>query len=171
MEPFKNARTIFDIEFPIFTIALTYKRVWTEDNVTYIETDSGVYVLDNKNIDGNTLGQRRLRIKNSKLYIPRKVIHSVGQLVRSKYKTFLDNDGVLFKYYKTTIVPLKYLKVDRVVDTKAGCVLHFKNFDHPEIVSCRVAYGIKYVGYLVTNVGYILYEYSDSFKGDTWRKV
>lgn len=164
-------KSIFDIDFPIFAITKNYRNIWEEEKVTYIETDSGVYVLDNKNIQGNTLGQRRLRIKNSKLYIPRIVVHSIPQLIKSEYKTFIDNNGILFKYFKSATAPLEYHKVDRVARTDKGCVLHFKSINNPILIPCRYAFGIEYVGFLVTKMGYILYEYSETFKGNTWRKI
>lgn len=164
-------RNIFDIQFPIFAVAKNYKNIWTEDNITKIETNSGVYVLDNKNIQGDTLGQRRLRIKNSKLFIPRAVVHNIGQLIRSDYKTFIDNNGEVFKYIKHTTVPLKYYKVKKVVKTDNGCVLHFIGVDNPILAPCARAYGTEYVGFLITSMGYILYEYSENAKGDTWRKI
>lgn len=164
-------KSIFNINFPVFAVANSHKRLWSEDNILYIQTDSGVYVLDNKNIEGKTLGQRRLRITNSTLYNTRKVVHTIAQLTKSKYTTFVDNTGIPFKYFKHTVTPLKYFKVIKVRDTPKGCVLHFKNLDNPILVSCREAYGIKYVGFLITKVGYILYDYSDEFKADTWRKI
>jgi hypothetical protein len=171
MEQFKKYKNIFDMQFPIFAISTNNKRIWTEDKITYVETASGVYVLDNKNIKGDTLGQRRLRIKNSKLYIPRAVVHSIPQLIKSKYKNYIDNNGNTFKYIKHTVVPLKYYKVDKIVETDKGCVLKFKNLNNPIILSCREAYGVNYVGFLLTQIGYITYEYSEVYKADTWRKI
>ena len=166
-----TVKNIWDVEFPIFGLAKNYKRTWTEDRISYIETDSGVYVLDNKNLEGDTLGQRRLRVKSAKLFIPRLVVHSIPQLIKCEQKNFIDNKGLIFKYIKHTRVPLKYYKVDKVVDTDQGCVLHFNGIHNPIILSCREAYGIGYVGFLHTQIGYILYEYSESIKGDTWRKI
>jgi len=164
-------KNIFGIQFPIFAVAKTFKNIWEEDNITKIETASGVYVLDNKNIQGDTLGQRRLRINNSKLYIPRAVVHTIPQLIRSDYKTFIDNNGEVFKYIKHTTVPLKYYSIEKVVKTLQGCVLHFKDIDNPILVSCGRAYAIKCVRFLITNIGYITYEYSDTIKGNNWRKI
>ena len=165
-------KTIFTIDFPVFTITKNYKNIWTKDKITYIETESGVYVLDNKNMQGDTLGQRRLRLKSFDMYIPRKVIHSVTQLIKSKHRTFIDNNGIVFKYLKQTLVPLKYYEVSKVVNKpKIGCILYFKDIDNPIIVPCKQAYGINYVGFLITKIGYILYEYSEEIKGDTWRKI
>ncbi len=163
--------TLFDIEFPIFALTTYYRRIWEEDNITYIETDSGVYALDNKNIKGDTLGQRRLRIKSIKLYMPREVVHSISQLLKSDYICFIDNNGKVFKYSKTRTAPLEYHKVDRVARSAKGCVLHFKTINNPILVPCRIAFGIEYVGFIVTQLGYILYEYSEEHKQNTWRKI
>ena len=162
---------VFDVQFPVFGISNNHRRIWTEDRITKIQTDSGVYVLDNKNIQGDTLGQRRLRINNSKLYIPREVVHTVAQLIRSQYKTFIDEYGNVFEYSKKTRVDLKYYKVKEVIKKDDGCVLHFLDINNPIMVSCISAYGIEYVGFLITSIGYIAYDYSERFKADTWRKI
>lgn len=172
MERLKTHKNIFDIQFPIFAISNTHRDLWTEDNITNVRTDSGVYVLDNKNIQGDTLGQRRLRIKNSPLYIPRMVVHNISQLIKSNYRTFIDTKGELFTYTKQTTVPLKYFEVVKVVkQPNIGCILQFKNLDNPILVSCSIAYGIDYVGFLITNMGYIEYEYTEERKPNTWRKI
>lgn len=164
-------KNILDIKFPCYGITSNHKGIWTETNVTYIKTSSGVYVLDNKNIEGNTLGQRRLRIKNSALYIPRTVIHTFVQTVKSKYKIFIDNTGDIFKYIKTIKVPLKYYKVQNLIELDIGCVVTFKEIDNPILVPCRDSQGINYVGFLVTEFGYLTYDYSEEIKPNTWRKI
>lgn len=166
-----KTKYIFDVQFPIFGISNNYRNLWTEDNILKIETDSGVYTLDNKNIQGTTLGQRRLRINNSKLYMPRVVLHNIAQLLHSKYKVFIDNIGILFEYKKITRVPLEYYKVREVIQKDDGCVLHFNGIVNPIQVSSKIAYGINYVGFLITKIGYITYEYSEEFKKNTWRKI
>lgn len=164
-------KTFSDIEFPIFTITPTYKRIWDEFGVKYIETDSGTYILDNKNMKGDNLGERRLRIKNGSRYIPRKVYHSITQLIKSNNKTYIDNTGSVFTYRKTRNVPLRYYKVMDVVHREEGCILLIKNINFKLRVSCKDAYDIKYIGLLNTDTGYILYDTSDEKKKDTTRKI
>ena len=166
-----DSLTLHNIQFPIFAITNNYRNLWTEDNILKIETDSGVYVLDNKNIQGDTLGQRRLRINNSKLYIPRAVAHTIAQLIRSKHKIFIDNTGKLFEYTKVERVALEYYKVKKVKQQEDGCILFFEGLDNPIQVPTKIAYGINYVGFLITKLGYIPYEYNEEFKQDTWRKI
>ena len=166
-------KNISEIKFPIFGITDSYKRIWIEDNITYIETASGVSVLDNKNLEGDTLGQRRLRIKSQSKYIPRLSVHTVAQLINSKYRLFIDNEGIIFHYVKHKVVPLKYYKVKKRIKIEDGqyIVLTLDKILHSIKVPARQAYGINYVGILDTDVGYIEYEYSEEPKTDTWRKI
>ncbi len=160
-----------DIVFPVYTVTDSYKKIWEDTNVTYIQTQSGIYVLDNKNIDGDTLGKRRLKISNSDLYKPRKSFYSLSQLIKSKHKTFIDSTGSVFSWKKTTTVPLKYHKVIEVYHDDEYCILHLKNIEFPQKVVCSIAYEIKYVGVLHTKEGYILYSYNTEYEKDTWRKI
>lgn len=160
-----------DINFPIFTITPSYKRIWDEFNVKYIETASGVYILDNMNLSGETLGERRLQIKHGSRYIPRKAYYSITQLIKSNNKTYIDNTGRVFTYRKTRNVPLKYYKVMDVVSTEGGCILSFKGVNFKLRTNCREAYDVHYVGLLSTDIGYILYDVSDMKKRDTTRKI
>jgi hypothetical protein len=168
MEPLN----LFDIKFPIYGITNTYKNIWTDLNVLYIETNTGTYVLDNKNIVGDTLGERRLKIKNSKLYIPRKVYYNIAQLLKSKHTVFIDKYGILFKYKKTQYVPLKYYKIENIDKAEDGqCILAIPKLPFYHKTTCRIAYSINYLGLLDTPFGYILYELSEYKKSDSKRKI
>jgi hypothetical protein len=166
-----SSKSLMDIEFPIFTITPSYKRIWDEFNITYIETESGTYILDNKNLEGNTLGERRLKIKTGLRYIPRKAYYNITQLIKSKTMTYIDNTGCVFTYRKTRNVPLRYYKVKDVVSTEEGCILSFKDINFKLRISCGEAYSFNYIGLLDTDMGYILYDTSDLKKRDTYRKI
>jgi len=160
-----------DIEFPIFTLTPNYKRIWDEFNVKYIETPSGIYILDNMNLNGRTLGERRLKIKTGLRYSPRKVYYNIAQLIKSNNKTYIDNTGCVFTYRKTRMVPLKYFKVMDVISTEEGCTLLIKGINYKLRTNCREAYNIKYVGLLIVDNNYILYDVSNIPLKDTRRKI
>jgi hypothetical protein len=165
---------LFELSFPLYSITRSYKRIWREMNVLYIETDSGIYILDNKNLAGDTVGKRRLQIKTDyyKVYVPRKVVYNVMQLLHSKEKVFMDTDGIIFKYKKTEYFSLRYHKVDSVIESKDGnCILEIPKIDFSYKTSCRNAYGILYVGILHTKYGHIPYDFSEVKKKDTRRKI
>ena len=160
-----------DIQFPVYAIGKNKRKIWAELNVVYIETDNGVYILDNKNLEGNTLGKRRIKIKSDNKYILRKVYYNIEQFLHSKYSTFIDNKGKIFNWEKSIFVPLKYHKVKKVIKYENECVIHLKDINFPQKLNCRLAYGIQYVGVLHTEEGYILYEYSYKLKKDSRRKI
>lgn len=164
--------SLSNINFPIFGITDKYKRIWEEHNVTYIETDTGVYVLDNKNMEGDTVGKRRLRIKTSQLYRPRKVFYNLSQMLRGKYTIFVDNFGTVFKYKKTKFVPLTYYKVTNTYRVEDGeCVIEIPALNFSYKINCRKAYSITYVGLLDTQYGLIPYDFTDEYKPPTKRKI
>lgn len=162
--------SLFEVEFPIYSITSSYKKIWEDTNVLYIETPYNTYVLDNKNLPGDTVGKRRLQIHNSIVYQPRRVYYNIEQLLHSKDKIYLDSLGRCFKYKKTEVVPLKYHKIKSVTRTDDGCILEL-DILFPQKVNCRLAYGIKYVGILHTRYGYILYSFEEELQKDSRRKI
>lgn len=173
MQSVSNYKHITDIQFPVYGITNNYKKIWEEDKVLYIETNTGVYVLDNKNLVGSSVGKRRLLLTfNSNKYIPRVTITNISQLVNCNHKVFMDNNGSIFLYKKTKTVPLKYYSVKKIVRSEDGdCIVTFNNIDYPVRLTCREAYRLNCIGLLHTDIGYIIYEYSDTGKWNTWRKI
>ena len=164
--------SLFNIDFPVFGITNKYKKIWEEHNVLYIETETGIYVLDNKNMDGNTLGERRLKINTSKLYRPKKIYYTLAQMIHSKYTIYIDKFGKLFNYKKSKFVPLEYYKVDSITNANDGeCVLNINRINYSYKINCRKAYSINYIGLLKTEFGLIPYEFSDIWKPATKRKI
>jgi hypothetical protein len=165
---------LFDIKFPIYSITRTYERIWDDMNVTYIRTVTGTYVLDNKNVEGDTLGKRRLRIKNDiyKLYKPRKVYYNIVQLIKANEKYFIDTTGVVFQYKKTGTAKLVYYKVDEIIEAEDGeCILNIPSINYSYKTICRSAYAIKYIGLLNSAFGFIPYDFSETKGKDSWRKI
>lgn len=160
---------LHDIQFPIYPIKSNYHKIWEDHNITWIETDTGKYVLDNKNLDGDTLGKRRLKINNLMLYRPRGVFTSVAQLVKCRSKTYIDTTGKVFHYKKSSYVPLKYYKIKEVIPTDEGCILVTEKSSVR--LNCREAYRYNYVGFLETTDGDILYEFTDHYKKNSRRKI
>lgn len=161
-----------DINFPIYAITNNYKRIYEDLNVLFIETPTGRYVLDNKNMLGKTIGERRLKITNSKLYIPRKIFYTLAQMLNSKYSTFIDNYGKVFNYKKSKFVPLVYYKVEDITRAKDGeCILEIPEINYSYKTTCKNAYGILYLGLLCTDFGYIPYEFSEIYKKPSRRKI
>ena len=133
---------LFDIVFPVYSLPKVYEKIWEKYNVTYMETIYGTYVLDNKNMDGDTVGKRRLQINNSQLYRPRHVYYNIPQFLHSKTNVFMDSLGRVFKYKKTEMVPLKYHKIKSIHRLNSGeCELELDiNFSIK--VYCMLVYSV-----------------------------
>lgn len=163
-------KKLTDIKFPIYAITSSYLKIWEEFGVLYIRTTKDK-VLDNKNIQGSTLGSRRAKISEDSLYKLRGTIFSVPQLLNSKYKTYIDTNGLVFKYNKHSFVPLVYHKVKKVIKKEDGCIVSFKDTTYMAKMPYRDAIRIKYAGILHTQLGDILYEYTEEKKKNTRKKI
>ena len=76
---------MININFPIYPLR-AYNNLAKIDGITYIDTYYSSYVLDNKNLEGATLAERRARSKE-KLYPLNEKITDFKGLILSKYKT------------------------------------------------------------------------------------
>ena len=68
-------------------------------------------VLDDKNMDGKTLGRRRIQSPMKSIYPLRYMIEDEIGLMRHRGKTFLDSGGRVFNYEKTETCKLHYNKI------------------------------------------------------------
>lgn len=132
------------------------------------ELNHNILVIDDKNIAGKNLGERRLRLRangNVNLYPLRRAIYMLGDLIRltvGKKSWAIDSNGVIFNYLKTTRASMtchKILKVLRV--STGGYSLEVEGISERfkilnEIRDCKYA-GI--ISYNRRNILYGLYEY------------
>lgn len=163
---------LFDIEFPVYKLPTKYVDIWEEYNVLYLKTIYATYILDNKNVEGDTVGKRRVRLSDiSQLYRTRAVYYNMEQFLHSTGKIFMDNIGRCFKYEKTEIVKLKYHKVLDIEYLDSGDCSLLLDINLHIRLSCKRAQEATYLGILHTKYGYILYELTEEHKKDTWKKI
>lgn len=158
------------IRWPLYGIG-NYKTLEEIDNVLRIVTDYGAeYVIDNKNLYGDTLGTRRLRVKDEKLYKLKGIYYTMFDVFNSKKKMFIDSNGILFKLEKKTKRDLIYVEVEdvRVYKNKLLC----KCKEISKIIEIPFIPKImpRYLGLLRIPGDYLLYELSRTRKKNTWRK-
>lgn len=161
------------ITYPCYGLSNSIIQTTEDDKIVYAEWNSGIInILDNKNLEGNTLGQRRLRITPSKLCKIKKTFFSFKAMKDSRLKRFISNKGDVFVYNKTYSAKLKYYKIIRTdrVDS-IGLLLYTKELPYPIKISNSIWQGEDYVGTLHVGKGTLLYELSTHKKKDTWRKV
>ncbi len=155
------------IEFPIF--ALPSSNWEEQDGLLFIDNR----VVDDRNMPGKTIGMRRLQTPIKDLVPLRGSIAAPVSLIRqTRIKTFIDNVGTPFIYEKTTSSSLKYYKIRKIERKDIASVLWLKGVSFPFKVPRPPNEGFTWAGVLhLKDIPWLLYEYSETAKSDTRRKV
>ena len=130
-----NNATLDKIAFPVYKLR-SYTKIEYTDNITYVHTYYKSYVLDNKNLLGDTLGERRTRIKEGNIY-PFKANFKTPRDLVVAAKTgdvFCDSTGKLFKYKKTKLCDILCFKIKNKVTFNSKVILHLEDFPVPFVV-------------------------------------
>lgn len=137
------------------------------------EIVSKVSILDDTSIDADTLGKRRLLLKEKGVPLLRinKVFYFVGDIIKSSSNMFIDNTGRLFKYTKTRSVPLIFRKIIKKWNNPIGAGTIIEVDGIPTRFKTLSRSGHSVAGLLEVDNGFILYgTYNEMYK-DTRRKV
>jgi len=159
-----------NVKFPVFVLR-EFDELKEVDGVITITSYTGEYIVDNKNLEGDTLGKRRLRI-TGRLYPLSKVAFTFKQLLKysKKYKYFIDTNGKVFKYTKSVWTQLEYLPICGYRVTEKG--YYIKPCNHVTEYLVEALNGMSYIGLLkLPRGGYIPYDLSDSYKKPSRRKI
>lgn len=167
MESLKNnTQNLSNISFPVFIIR-EHNNIVNEKGRIIVHTNHGEYIIDNRNLTGSSLGQRRLRINEKPKYILKKAIYTCKDLIKCYNKTFIDSKGKIFNYIKMKTVPLIYKRIVK----RVGTIIYLKDINCPFSIPKDLDPDIKYAGVLKIDQGYLLYDLSYTFKKRTWRKI
>lgn len=141
-----------------------------------LEVNTKVRIIDDKKIENEKLSMRRLVIKmqGGSLFRLNKAIFFLGDLIKIAKKDvwFIDSNGKLFEYQKTTRVKLKFHKIKKLIRTEMGGALvevegipiRLKSLFFPENDK-------THAGILHYSMSPILYGFYDDKYNDTWRMV
>lgn len=173
-----------EIHWPVFRLG-EHKPVEDSGVIFYskeyedLETNErsiGFRVVDDKAVEGDTLGLRRLKLKSEgiRLFHIKRAVYFIGDLVKLAKSTtwFIDSSGKTFQYRKSTTAKLSCHKIRKILPLPGmgvsveieGIGSRFKSMYRPypdEI----------YAGILHWGIGYILYGfYSEPFS-PSYRRV
>ena len=159
-------RSIPKITFPVF---LLDSENWEEyDGILFLDNK----VLDDRNQEGKTLGARRMQTPHKNLQELKYMVEYPNGLLKQRTKYFIDNSGRPFIYEKTTMLPLKYLKISKVELKDTATLIRVKGHNAPFTVPRPPEVGFTWAGILhVQGLPWMLYEYSETKLKDTRRKV
>lgn len=183
MENSINSISLKDLAYPVFKLGLNKPE--TIDGVVFYlyqyvsdeqETTQRLKIVDDLNIEKDSLALRRLKLKadNVDLFKISKAIYFLGDLIKlaTPHTWFIDSNGKIFKYIKTTKAELHFHKITEVIPIKTGGAIievenlntRFKALYTPETAN-------KYAGILHYGKSLILYGFYDQAYSKTWRKI
>jgi len=161
-----------EMRWPLYEIGV-HRKIWEEDNIIYIETlFNKTYTIDNKNLYGDTLGKRRIRLNKEDRYKLKKICYTLYEVFNAKGKTFIDSNGIFYTFKKKKRASLVYRQVELITTRADGSLLcKCVGIFRPITVPFLPRHMPKYLGLLVVERDYYLYDLSDSKKKDTWRLI
>lgn len=162
-----------DIVWPIYKIR-EYNVLNTERGISYIETYTGSYIIDNKNLKGNSLAERRLRIDKDERYPLSEIIFNMSELAHDKSTTrkYIDSSGEIFSYKKEHFYKVTCHKVIKIKSVEGlGIVVWGKNLKAPVTVNNIPIEKIRYITVVNISGGYFLYDVRTQKCKDTKRKL
>lgn len=154
------------VKFPVYVLP---SGNWSRaDGLLFLDGE----LVDDRNMPGETLGIRRVQTPYKKLLPLRKQITSHHGLIKQVSKTFIDSNGTPFIYEKTKMCKLSYYKIRRVDRKEVASLIWLKGINFPFTVPRPPEDGMLWAGVLhFHGLAWMLYEYSETKKPDTRRKI
>ena len=158
--------TIKELTFPLFVIHTD--NIEELDGIVWIDDQ----VLDDTNMEGETLGLRRIQSPMQSIYPLKYMIEDEIGLMKHRGNTFIDNQGKVINYEKTRSLKLKYHKIVQRDKKDIATVLWLKDVPYPFAEKSPPDIEITWAGLLYDHgIPWKIYDFSEEKKKDTWRKI
>lgn len=133
-------------------------------------------IVDDLSVEGETLAIRRLEMLKNELplYPIRNTIYFLADLVKiaKAPSWFIDSNGKLFQYKKTTRAKLAFYKIKRILPgTGMGAVIEVEGLVQRFKCMYRPRPEQHYVGILKWGLGYLLYGFYEEKLKESYRLV
>lgn len=159
-------RNINKVRFPVYVLP---SGNWDrQDGLLFLDGR----IVDDKNMEGDTLGLRRLQTPHKNLHPLKQQIDNFRGVIKSKEKHFIDTNGIPFIYEKTEFCSLKYYRIKSITQRDTASLLKLDGVKNPFVIPRPPSSEMRYAGILhYGKMPWVLYEYSEEPKKDTRRKV
>ena len=156
---------LVEAEFPVFI--LSADEIEEVDGIMFADG----LCLDDKNAEGDTLGMRRLHSSYPNMYRLTKAIYDIPSLLKTSSRKFIDSEGHIFNYEKTRFVPLIYHEIMEIVHKNFASIVWLKDINSPYTIPRPPDPQMRWAGVLYNKTPWLIYEFSESKKRDTRRKL
>lgn len=162
------------ISFPIYRLDKSPPS--QVDGVTFYLYKDKMQVVDDKNVEGDSLARRRLHLHMNevKLYKLKYAIFYLADLIKmaTPNQWFIDSNGKCFIYTKTKLVPLVFREITKVDRSPSFTLIEARGIHGRHKTLYPPREDQKYAGFLqVTPRTYIIYGFFSEKHRDTRRKV
>lgn len=171
------------ISFPVY--CLGHREPLVDNGVIYYVSGENVNeedeeyrlsILDDKNVEGTSLAQRRLLLASNGVHLKRitKAVFFLGDFLKTAKASnwFIDSLGLLFKYVKTRKVRLVYKKITKILKLPQGGTIVEVEGIPGRFKTLFVSSSTKdYAGILIDKHTFILYGLYDKKYKDSYRMI
>tara|TARA_B100000963_G_C22604253_1_gene661676 strand:+ start:838 stop:1317 length:480 start_codon:yes stop_codon:yes gene_type:complete len=155
-----------EVRFPIYVVHTD--EVVIQDGILWC-ADA---VVDDKNVSGDSIGQRRLKTPLKNLYDLKYQINTFGDMTKHRGKFYVDSNGKFFTFFISKKAILKYHAIDKIQSKDVMTLVWISGIPFPFEVARPPQNTDKYAGVLyINNKPSFIYEITDTKKKDTWRKI
>tara|TARA_R100000149_G_C5832936_1_gene107830 strand:- start:137 stop:616 length:480 start_codon:yes stop_codon:yes gene_type:complete len=155
-----------EVRFPVYVVHTD--EVFTQDGILWC-ADA---VVDDKNVSGDSIGQRRLRTPLKNLYDLKYQINTFGDMIKHRGKFYVDSNGKFFAYEKSKKAILKYHKINKIESKDVMTLIWIAGIPFPFEIARPPLPTDRYAGILyINNRPSFIYEITDTKKKNTWRKI
>ena len=159
-------RSLDKIKFPVFVLPSSNWDL--TDGLLYLDGE----LLDDRNMSGETLGQRRLQTPFKGLLPLKKSVNNLVGIVKQPSYYFIDSSGLPFIYHKSKMMPLKYKKIKKIEKKTVASLIWIEDWKLPFTIPRPPDSDMLWAGVLyMRGYPWRIYEYSDTLKKDTRRKI
>jgi len=161
-----NFQTLHLIQFPVYV--LHNDEVEKRDGLLFCDTQ----IVDDRNVQGETLGIRRLKTPHKNLYPLKYMLEDFRSMIQHRGDDYIDSKGKYFHYEKTTPVKLESIKIDKIERKGAASLIWLDKVPFPFTVKRPPEKEMKYAQVLMVNKKpSVLWSYAEKKQKRTWRKV
>jgi len=172
------------IVWPVFRLG--EKEPQRDNDVVYYATEysdldthehtATFRVVDDRNIPGDTLSRRRLKlaVDNVPLFPIRQAIYFLGDLLKLAKTTtwFIDSQGQLFQHKKSTRAKLIVKKIKNVFPTTGlGAVIELEGMHQRFKTMFKPSADMQYAAVLQVGLSYIFYGLYADKPAESWRLI
>jgi len=154
------------IQFPIYVIHSD--NVEELDGILWLDDQ----VLDDKNMQGETLGMRRIQTPMKSIYPLRYMIEDEISMLKHRGTTFIDSKGKIIVKEKNRTAKLIYHKIRKRELKEVATVIWLTGVPFPFVEKRPPPAEYTWAGVLhLSGFPWKVWEYCEEKKKDSWRKV